>query len=337
MAVVEQEAGRHRGVLGERAAERARAASSPSTARRVEADGFGEAAGEPRHLRVGRTAREEDVDTAWIREVVGDGLAQQRGLAEPGARDERDHTDFEPAAHVPEQARPREQGDLSRRRADHCPTLLPCPLPPVGITRCPPSRRPASRPLAPKPLDTARGIREGDLPMADAGEHPLTDRAAVRADSYGEAWAGFLDDWAALNGSVPDPDLLDRLEASARREPVAARSSSASAPDSSRSRSPPRRRRRRDRRVGRDARASARERDRSADRRRARRLHRLRSGRDVRPRLLLLVVVVLPADGGGPGPLPASRSRATSTPTVSSSSPRTCTTTRGTTQTVGSR
>ena len=55
--------------------------------------------------------------------------------------------------------------------------------------------------------------------MTDAGEHPLTDRDAVRPDSYGEAWAGFLDDWAALNGSVPDPDLLDRLEAAARRNP----------------------------------------------------------------------------------------------------------------------
>ena len=135
MAVVEQEAGRHRGVLGERTAERPERRVA-FDGRRVEADGFGEAAREPRHLRVGRTAREEDVDTAWIRQVVGDGLAQQRGLAEPGARDERDHADFEPAAHVPEQARPREQGDLSRRRADHCPTLLPCPLPPVGITRC---------------------------------------------------------------------------------------------------------------------------------------------------------------------------------------------------------
>ena len=106
VAVVEQEAGRHRGVLGERTAQRPERRVALD-GRRVEADGFGEAAREPRHLRVGRTAREEDVDTAWIRQVVGDGLAQQRGLAEPGARHERDHADFEPAAHVPEQARPR--------------------------------------------------------------------------------------------------------------------------------------------------------------------------------------------------------------------------------------
>lgn len=57
--------------------------------------------------------------------------------------------------------------------------------------------------------------------MVDDVQHPLADLDAVRADSYGEAWAGFLDEWAALNGSVADPDLVDRLEQLARRQPDA--------------------------------------------------------------------------------------------------------------------
>lgn len=55
--------------------------------------------------------------------------------------------------------------------------------------------------------------------MPDDLDHPLTDRDAVQADSYGDAWAAFLDDWVALNASIPDPDMLDRLEADARRVP----------------------------------------------------------------------------------------------------------------------
>jgi SAM-dependent methyltransferase len=55
--------------------------------------------------------------------------------------------------------------------------------------------------------------------MAEPVQHPLADPDAVRADSYGEAWAGFLDEWAALNGSVADPDLVDRLEQLANWQP----------------------------------------------------------------------------------------------------------------------
>ena len=47
--------------------------------------------------------------------------------------------------------------------------------------------------------------------MPDDLDHPLTDPDAVQADSYGAVWAAFLDDWSAMNASIPDPDMLDRL------------------------------------------------------------------------------------------------------------------------------
>jgi SAM-dependent methyltransferase len=55
--------------------------------------------------------------------------------------------------------------------------------------------------------------------MADPSAHPLADRAVVRPDSYGATWAVFLDEWAALNRSVPDADMLHRLDACARQRP----------------------------------------------------------------------------------------------------------------------
>ena len=103
--VVENDARRNRCVLGERTAQRAQRRIGVGRSE-VDRECECQSPAEVRGPRVGRTARDRDVDTTRARDIVGNGLAQQRRLPEPRTGDERDGTHVEASPHEFEEARP---------------------------------------------------------------------------------------------------------------------------------------------------------------------------------------------------------------------------------------
>ena len=116
--VVEDDAGRYRRVLRQRAAQRAERRFGVGESD-VEVHCVREPPRQVRRSHVGRATGQRDVDTAWTGDVVRERLPEQRRLAETRAGHQRDHTDLEAAPHELEETWSGQYRDASRRRRDH--------------------------------------------------------------------------------------------------------------------------------------------------------------------------------------------------------------------------